>query len=103
METLRLLANCVKHASQEQPEAKLLTHLKLPPKPEGKLIAGYSSLQESNSFREGLAQSLHLPSDADYCTIADKLICLAEKFLNNVRLNTRRARSDRVPLNKFVS
>jgi hypothetical protein len=96
METLRLLANCLKHEPHQHPDETLLKRLNLPNVDQLKqlkpLIDGYLPLPESSSFREGLAAYVNLPKDADYCTIAEKFADLANKFLEDVRQNTSLAR-----------
>lgn len=92
MKTLRLLANCFKHAPDQDPDKKLLTHLGLPLIPPGLLVVGYMPLPQSIDFRKGLARSVNLPSDADYCTIADKFVDLADQYLEDVRKNANPAR-----------
>ena len=59
-------------------DAQLLKHLKLDP------LANYAPLPESCDLREGLAASVDLPDDADYCDIAKKMLDLAEQFLVDV-------------------
>jgi hypothetical protein len=88
METLHLLANCLKHEPTQEPDKELLTHLKLPLKPIGPRIVGYLPLPESHCFREGLAASVNLRKDADYCTIADTFVDMANQFLDNVQGKT---------------
>ncbi|MGH9733809.1 MAG: hypothetical protein ACRD8A_04375 [Candidatus Acidiferrales bacterium] len=61
METLRLLANCVKHEPTQEPDEELLRHLKLPLKPPGKFNVSYAPIPESSCFKEGLAVSLKRP------------------------------------------
>ena len=78
METLRLLANCYKHDPSRSPDEDLLKHLKLDP------TVMYASLPESRCFRKGLALSLDLEEDADYCAIAEELLARAEHFLADV-------------------
>jgi hypothetical protein len=90
METLRLLANCLKHEPWQEPDEKLLKHLKLPTAAELKRpVVGYMPLPESRCFREGLAASLDLPRDADYCAITEKFVDLVGRFLEDVKRNTR--------------
>jgi hypothetical protein len=55
-------------------------------------IVGYMPLPESDCFQEGLATSINLPKDADYCAIAEKFVELANQFLEDVRQNTRVSR-----------
>jgi len=88
MKTLQLLANCLKHEPTQKPDKQLLGHLSLPPKPAGPLVVCYMPLSESESFREGLAVSVNLPKDADYCTIAQTFVNLADQFLKGVRQQT---------------
>lgn len=88
METLPLLANCLKHQPTQEPDQNVLKHLNLPSKPEGPLVVRYMPLPESESFREGLAVSVNLPKDTDYCTIAETFVDLADQFLENVRHET---------------
>jgi hypothetical protein len=62
METLRLLANCLKHGPWQEPEEELLKHLRLPTVSQLQPpFAGYMPLPESDAFREGLALSINLP------------------------------------------
>jgi hypothetical protein len=102
MKTLRLLANCLKHASGQKPNKTLLKHLGLLPKPKGHLIVGYMPVPESDAFRESLAKSVNLPQDADYCMIAEKFVDLANKYLEDVRKNTNPARV-RTSLSEFFA
>ncbi len=88
MKTLQLLANCLKHEPTQKPDKKLLDHLSLPSKPVGPLIVSYMPLPESGCFREGLAVSVNLAKDADYCTIAETFVDLANQFLESVRQKT---------------
>jgi hypothetical protein len=92
METLRLLANCYKHQAGQTPTEQLLAHLSLPPKPPEQLVVGYMSLPESHAFREGLAASVNLPKEADYCTIAEKFVDLANQFVKDAQHGARLAR-----------
>lgn len=93
LETLRLLANCLKHEPTQEPDQKLLKHLRLPLKPPGQLnVVCYAPLSESSCFREGLAASVKLPADADYCAIADAFVEAANQLLENVRRKTTLAR-----------
>ena len=92
MKTLHLLANCLKHEPWQQPDEELLKHLKLPVNRPEPLIVGYMPLPESNCFREGLAVSVNLQKDADYCDIAEKFVELANQFLEDVRQNTKLSR-----------
>jgi len=85
METLRLLANCLKHEPTQEPDENLLRHLGLPLTPEGPMIVGYLPLPESRCFREGLAKSVNLSKDADYCAIAEAFVNSANRFLEHVR------------------
>jgi hypothetical protein len=84
METLRLVANCLKHEPTLEPDQKLLEHLNLAPKPVEPRIVSYSSLPESSLFREGLARSVSLPKDADYCTIAETFVDFAKRFFGKI-------------------
>jgi hypothetical protein len=88
METLRLLANCLKHEPTQEPNRQLLEHLGLPPKPEERFVDSYAALSESRSFKEGLAEYVKLPRDADYCRIAETFVYLASEFLELVRKQT---------------
>lgn len=93
MKTLRLLANNVKHDPWQLPDEKLLRHLGLPTAQELKPpIVGYMPLPESACFREGLASSISLPKDSDYCSIAEEFVELARQFLEKVLQSTRAAR-----------
>ena len=103
METLRLLANCVKHEPMGVPDEELLKLLNLPLKPEGRLIVGYMPIPESSCFREGLAQSVNLPKDVDYCSIAETFVDLANQFLKDVERKTSLAHvTGRVSLTEFA-
>jgi hypothetical protein len=79
MKTLQLLANCYKHDPSGKPDEELLEHLKLDKK------LHYMSLAESPKFRAGLALSVGLPGDADYCEIAEEFLSLADQFLGHVQ------------------
>jgi len=79
METLRLLANSYKHAPSGKPFSDLLTHLNLD------RTRTYAPLVDSNSLREGLAASLDLNNDADYCAIAEELLNRVGTFLAAAR------------------
>jgi len=102
MKALRLLANCVKHEPTQQPDERLLNHIGLPLKPEGNGVVGYLPLPESYCFREGLAEYLNLSKDADYCTIAERFVNLAEEFLNDVGQRNESARlTGKVSLSEY--
>ena len=75
MKTLQLLANCYKHDPSQVPNKDLLEHLKL------KVAPNYAPLPESGRFQEGLAVSVNLPTNADYCDITEKLLDCAAGFL----------------------
>jgi hypothetical protein len=93
METLRLLSNCLKHSPWQEPDDELLRHLRLPAVNQLKPpIVRYMPLPESSCFREGLATSVNLPKDANYCAIAEKFVHLANQFLEDVRQHTRLTR-----------
>lgn len=103
METLRLLANCVKHEPTQEPDENLLKQLNLPLKPIGPMLVGYAPLSESDIFREGLAISVNLAGDTDYCTIAEAFVNLVDQFLNKVRQETNLAQvTGRLSLTEFV-
>jgi hypothetical protein len=103
MKVLELLANCLKHDPKQEPDEGLLAHLNLPLKPVGRHIVGYAQLPESRCFREGLARYVSLPNDADYCTIADTFVDLANLFLEKVRGQTKLAQlSGAVSLVEFA-
>ena len=103
METLRLLANCLKHEPTQGPGKELLEHLKLPLVPKGPMIVGYLPLAESRCLREGLATSVNLPRDADYCTIAEAFVFAADHFLDGVRRTNSLAQiSGAVSLSEFA-
>ena len=55
-------------------------------------FAGYMPLPESDAFKEGLALSINLPKDANYCAIAEKFVDLANEFLEDVRRSTSLSR-----------
>lgn len=78
MKTLQLLANCYKHDPIRGPDEALLVHLKLDQ------TVKYDLLPDSRCFREGLALSLGLDKDADYCDIAEFLLAEANRFLTKV-------------------
>jgi hypothetical protein len=61
----------------ERPDENLLEHLRLPPRP-------YAVLPESDWLREGLALSLGLQKDADYCTVAEEFLVRVERFREEV-------------------
>jgi hypothetical protein len=96
METLRLLANCLKHDAHKKPSKKLLEHLNLPNvlnRPNiDQLVDAYLPLPESFFLKEGLAKSVNLPEDADYCAITDAFADLCNQFLDDVRGKTNAAR-----------
>jgi hypothetical protein len=92
METLRLLANSFKHGLWQQPNKALLDHLRLPPKPEGPLIVDYAPLSQSRRFRSGLAASLGLANDADYCAITEAFMALIDELLWDVSQKTTPAK-----------
>ena len=93
MKTLQLLSNSLKHNPWQEPDEVLLRHLGLPTVDQLKPpIVGYMPLPESDCFQEGLATSINLPKDADYCAIAEKFVELANQFLEDVRQNTRVSR-----------
>jgi len=79
METLRLLANSYKHDPWAVPDEKLLKHLGL------SLEVTYKTLSESDDLKKGLAASLNLQSDADYCDISDELLTRAGRFITEVK------------------
>jgi hypothetical protein len=79
MKTLQLLANTYKHSPQAIPDEDLLKHLGLD------LSVNYATLPESRSLREGLAVSLGLQSNSNYCDIADELLVRASRFLAYVQ------------------
>ena len=79
MKTLQLLANSFKHNPSGQPDKQLLKHLNLA------LTVKYASLPESRCFRAGLATSLNLTKDADYCEIADELLHRVDRLFADVR------------------
>lgn len=83
METLRLLANSYKHAPHGGPDNDLLKHLKEHLK--FRRRRKYASLPESHRLREGLALSLGLGKDTDYCDIAEEFVGLADRFLGKVK------------------
>jgi hypothetical protein len=85
LETLRLLANCYKHQAAKVPSTKLLTHLGLPLVPQEPFVVEYMSLPESRAFRVGLAMSVNLSKDADYCAIVEKFVEIANQFLDDAR------------------
>jgi len=96
VETLRLLANCLKHEPHQHPGEVLLRHLNLPDvnqlKKQDALVAEYLPLAESDRFREGLAASVSLPKETDYLTIADKFAELVSGFLKGMRKKANVAR-----------
>ena len=79
METLRLLANCYKHAPSQGPEPDLLRHLQLDE------ARNYAPLPESSGVREGLTLSLGLGKETDYCEIAEEFLSRADRFLKGVQ------------------
>jgi hypothetical protein len=85
METLRHLANCYKHEPSMVPNRGLLEHIGLPLVPREPLVVSYAALPDSRCFREGLALSLGLDKNSDYCLIADELISRAEEFAKVLR------------------
>lgn len=103
MQTLRLLTNCFKHAATLKPDHKLLDHLKLPRKPLEPNIVGYAPLAESTRFQEALAESIGLPTKADYCTIADGFIDQAAGLLEKVsKYDLAKVKGGRASLIEFV-
>lgn len=103
LKTLQLLANCFKHEPWQEPDEELLRHLGLPTVKQLKPpIVRYMPLPESACFREGLAASVNLSKDADYCNIADKFVDLADQFLEDVQRGTSQASvAGRVSLVEF--
>jgi hypothetical protein len=83
MEALRLLANCYKHDPLGSPDNALLKHLR--PHLKYQQRRKYASLPESGCFREGVALSLGLDKNADYCDIAEEFLAQADSFLNKVK------------------
>jgi hypothetical protein len=79
MKTLRLLANCYKHDPSGKPGEELLEHVNLDKK------LNYISLAESPTFRAGLALSVGLSGNADFCEIAERFLSLTDQFLGHVR------------------
>lgn len=99
METLRLLANAYKHAPSTTPSKDLLKHLGLD------LGGEYASLPESPTFREGLAASLDLQCDSDFCDIADELLARAGRFLTDVQAQVKLSPIKKlrvVPIGRFL-
>ena len=87
------MSNSLKHNPWQEPDEVLLRYLGLPTVDQLKPpIVGYMPLPESDCFQEGLATSINLPKDADYCAIAEKFVELANQFLEDVRQNTRVSR-----------
>lgn len=95
METLRLLANSYKHEPSGRPDAELLRHLKLD------VRRKYMALVDSDGLREGLAASLDLKKNADYCAIADALLMRADQFLAAVKRQPGLSRVKRGALSVF--
>ena len=79
IETLRLLANIYKHSPQVTPDQALLKHLGLD------FSVSYAPLPESQALRAGLAVSLGLQGNSNYCDIADELLIRASRFLADVQ------------------
>ncbi len=103
MKTLQLLSNCLKHEPMQGPDDDLLRHLNLPLKPIGPMIVGYLPLAESSCFREGLAASMDLPTDTDYCAIVDAFVDATNQFLVKVREHSSLAKiSGMVSLVEFA-
>ena len=75
----------LKHQAAKVPSTKLLTHLGLPLVPPEPMVVEYMPLPESRAFREGLAISVNLSKDADYCTIAEQFMEIANRFLDDAR------------------
>jgi hypothetical protein len=107
MRTLQLLSNCFKHEPTQQPDQKLIEHLKSLIehfKPEAAHIVGYASLSESQAFQKLLASSIKLPEETDYCTIADTFVTLVEQFWTDVQRKNNFARVvGKVSLTKFLA
>jgi hypothetical protein len=103
MKTLELLANSLKHNPWQEPDEQLLLHLDLPTEKElVPPVVAYMPLPESTCFQEGLARSLNLPKDADYCTIVGTLADLANEFLDAVvKVTPMCGLSGRVSLTEF--
>ena len=86
IEALRLLANSYKHNPSKQPNEDLLNQLKL------KIDDKYAPLHESGDLQEGLALSIGLEKDADYCDIAERFLDVVDLFLADVQKRTRLSR-----------
>jgi hypothetical protein len=91
MRTLQLLANCLKHEPTLEPDPELLEHLGLPLEPSGWAVTGYMPLPESEDFRKGLAKSVDLPENSDFCSIAECFVREADSFLDALKSRTPRA------------
>jgi len=83
METLRILVNCYKHSPSQQPDEELISHLGLAGS------GNYLPLPESTGFREKLAAHLKLPSNADYCDIAEEMLEQTRQFLAKVKIQSQ--------------
>jgi hypothetical protein len=79
IETLRLLANAYKHDPNAQPDQLLIAHLGLT------TAINYAELPESDALREGLAVNVGLARDADYISMAERLIDYVQTFLDDLK------------------
>jgi hypothetical protein len=98
MTALRLLVNCYKHDAWTGPDHELLKHLGMDLVPQERLLIGYASFPESRYFREGLARYLGLPTDADYCAIAEKFVSETDSFLTQVEAQPGVPKVQRAPI-----
>lgn len=91
MKTLRALANLYKHEPSMEPNKELLELLKL------KKEDNYQSLPESHALQEGLAVSICLGKDADYCDIAERFVDIAKAYLADAESHIKKSPVKRGP------
>jgi hypothetical protein len=82
-EVLRFLANSYKHDPSMEPDKELLGLLKLETR------VNYAPLPESPALQEGLAASIGLGKDTDYCDILERFVGIASGFLADAQSRTR--------------
>lgn len=82
-EVLRLLVNSYKHQPSMEPDEKLLKFLNL------RTEVNYAPLPESPALKDGLATSIGLGKDAEYCDIVERFVDIASGFLANVQNRTK--------------
>ena len=82
MEALRLLVNSYKHHPSMEPDEELLKFLNL------ETEVNYAPLPESPALKDGLANSIGLDKNADYCDIVERFVDIASDFLADVQNRT---------------